>query len=87
MRMHNGNFPQWMEWLSYLVSTMATDELAMCGKRASATTELALFSVLIYSNPSNKRRFLVGGFGRQPLYDEMGAAARNIYCYTVIGFW
>ena len=31
--------------------------------------------------------FLVGGFGRQPLYDEMGAAARNIHCYTVIGFW
>ena len=31
--------------------------------------------------------FLVGGFGRQPLYDEMGAAASNIHCYTVIGFW
>ena len=31
--------------------------------------------------------FLVGGFGRQPLYDEMGAAARDIHCYTVIGFW
>ena len=31
--------------------------------------------------------FLVGGFGRRPLYDEMGAAARNIHCYTVIGFW
>ena len=31
--------------------------------------------------------FLVGGFGRQPLYDEMGAAARNIHYYTVIGFW
>ena len=30
--------------------------------------------------------FLVGGFGRQPLYDEMGAATRNIHCYTVIGF-
>ena len=33
------------------------------------------------------RGFLVGGFGRQPSYDEMGAAARNIHCYTVIGFW
>ena len=31
--------------------------------------------------------FLVGGFGRQPLYDEMGAAVRNIHCYTVIGIW
>ena len=28
--------------------------------------------------------FLVG---RQPLYDEIGAAARNIHCYAVIGFW
>ena len=34
-----------------------------------------------------RKSFLVGGFGRQPLYDEMGAAARNIHCYTVIGFW
>ena len=30
---------------------------------------------------------LVAGFGRQPLYDEIGAAARNIHRYTVIGFW
>ena len=30
--------------------------------------------------------FLVGGFGRQ-IYDETGAAACNIHCYTVIGFW
>ena len=29
MRMHNGNFSQWMERLSYLVSTMTTNELAM----------------------------------------------------------
>ena len=43
MRMHNGNFPQWMERLSYLVSTMATNELAMWGAGASATTELAIF--------------------------------------------
>ena len=29
MRMYNGNFPQWMGRLSYLVSTIATKELAM----------------------------------------------------------
>ena len=29
MRMHNGNFSQWIERLSYLVSTMTTNELAM----------------------------------------------------------
>ena len=34
-----------------------------------------------------QRIFLVAGFGRQPLYDEIGAAARNIHCYTVICFW
>ena len=44
MRMLNGNFLQWMEWLSYLVSTMATNELVMSVARASATIELAVFS-------------------------------------------
>ena len=33
MRMHNGNFPQWMERLSYLVSIMATNELATQAKK------------------------------------------------------
>ena len=39
------------------------------------------------SHPASVPLFLVAGFGRQPLYDEIGAAARNIHCYTVIGFW
>ena len=55
MHMHNDSFPQWMERLSYLVSTMATNELAMLGARASATTELSLSPDMFQSN--NKRRF------------------------------
>ena len=55
---------------------------------------LKTFHWIFLSGPSNlvlfravttkSSWFLVGGFGRQPLYDEMGAAARNIHCYTVI---
>ena len=38
---HNGNFLQWMGHLSYSISTMATDELAMWGATASVTIKLA----------------------------------------------
>ena len=44
---HNCDFPQWMGLLSYLVNTMATDELAMPGARASATMELVRLSRII----------------------------------------
>ena len=57
MRMYNGNFPQGMERLSYLVPTMATDELAMWGAMASAATELALFSWYI-PIPATKGAFI-----------------------------
>ena len=53
MRMHNGNFPQWMEQLSYLVRTMATNELAMWGARASANTKLP-FSPDIFQSQQQK---------------------------------
>ena len=45
--MHNGDFPQWMGRLSYLVNIIATDELAIRGARASATMELVHFSWII----------------------------------------
>ena len=61
MRMHNGNLPLWMERLSYFVSTMATNELATGGARASATTELALFSWYI-PIPATKGVFTRGQF-------------------------
>ena len=57
MHMHNGNFPQWMGRLSYLVGTIATTELAMRGARASATTKLAHFSWFI-PDPATKDFFL-----------------------------
>ena len=41
---HNGKFPHCMGRLSYLVSTMATDELTMRWARASATMEESRFS-------------------------------------------
>ena len=47
MRSHNGDFPQWIGRLSYLVNTMASDELAMRVARASATMELVRWSWII----------------------------------------
>ena len=44
---HNGDFPQLMGRLSYLVNTMASDEVAMCVARASSTMELVHFSWII----------------------------------------
>ena len=44
MRPHNGNYPQWMGRLSYLVSTITAGELAVRRARSSATMELARFS-------------------------------------------
>ena len=39
---HNGNFPQWIGRLFYLVSIVATDELALQGARVSAIIELSI---------------------------------------------
>ena len=40
---HNGNFPQLIGRLYYLVSIVATDELALRGARVSATIDLSIF--------------------------------------------
>ena len=67
----------------YLYST----KLIMTMRWQTIVSNVSIRTISPTAEAANQKGFLVGGFGRQPLYDEIGAAARNIHCYTVIGSW
>ena len=57
---HNGNFPEWIGRLSYLVSIVATNELALRGARVSSTIELSIspqWNILIPATEALKSFF------------------------------